>query len=136
MRNWSSAWRRWRRRFAAARADDARPDDSEAQFRRLAEESLQGILVHDGQRRIFANQAYARMFGYPDVAAVLAADTVGQDIVPPEELAALQAEWRRILAGEQTWTRQRHRRRRLDGSLMWVDLHLGPITWDGRTAIN
>src|SRR6516225_1504703 len=105
---------RWRRRLGAwvAGAAPHEADPADAQFRRLAEESLQGILVHDGTRRLFANPAYARMFGYRDVAAVLAAETVGQDIVPPEDLPALAAEWRRILAGQQQIVSHRRCRRR------------------------
>ncbi|MBI3514769.1 MAG: PAS domain S-box protein, partial [Proteobacteria bacterium] len=138
MSNLSKVVTRWLSRLDGriAGVTPCRATDPETQFRRLAEESLQGILVHDGRRRLFANRAYARMFGYPDVAAVLAAETVGQHVVPAEDLPALEAEWRRILAGQQTWLRQRHRRCRLDGSLMWVDLHLGPIVWEGRPAIH
>ena len=104
------------------------------QFRRLAEDSLQGILVHDGARRLFANQAYARMYGYVDVAEVLAAPQAGQTMFA-EDLPAMRAEWQRILSGQQVWSHRRYRRRRLDGALMWVDLRLGPITWDGKPAI-
>jgi PAS domain S-box-containing protein len=110
------------------------PRAAEAQFRRLAEGAIEGILVHDGYHRFFANAAYARMFGYPDVAAVIAAGERGQHIFP-EDMPALEADWHRILAGQQSWARQRCRRRRVDGSLLWVDLVLGPIPWEGRLAI-
>ncbi|MBV8167580.1 MAG: PAS domain S-box protein, partial [Alphaproteobacteria bacterium] len=106
----------------------------EAQFRRLAEGAIDGIVVHDGERRFFANAAYARMYGYPDVAAVIAARETGQHLFP-EDVAALHEDWRRILNGQQSWKRQRVRRRKLDGTTLWVDLVLAPIVWEGRLAI-
>jgi PAS domain S-box-containing protein len=119
------------RRWGSART---RGHASEAGFRKLAEESLQGMLVHDGHRQLFANQAFAEMFGYPDAAAVIDADQSGQHVFA-EDLPALKAEWQQILAGHQTWSRRRQRRRRRDGSVLWVDIVLGPITWQGRPAI-
>jgi PAS domain S-box-containing protein len=107
---------------------------AEARFRRLAEDSLQAILIHDGHGRKFANTAYARMFGYPDVAAVLRATDVRGHVLP-EDRPALDAHWQAILAGRPTWFQERCRRVRLDGSIVWIDLTLGPTTWEGRPAI-
>jgi PAS domain S-box-containing protein len=136
-----SAMSRWLNRLRASRADAARrPTDprdsagaSEA-FRKLAENSLQGIIVHDGRHRLFANQAFADMYGFPDIAAVLSDRAMTQNMFP-EDMPALQAEWQRILAGRQSWMRRRQRRKRLDGSLLWIDVVLGPVTWEGRPAI-
>jgi PAS domain S-box-containing protein len=122
----AEAARRWTRRGHGGRPLAA--------FRELGEQSLQGMLVHDGRRPLFANQAFAGMFGYPDAAAVIAAGNTTQHVFP-EDLPALKAEWQSILEGRQSWSRRRHRRRRVDGSLLWVDIVLGPITWEGRPAI-
>ena len=118
------------RRFGSRRRDG----HAYAQFRRLADDSLSGILIHDGERQLYANPAYARMYGYPDVAAAL--DSLKSAVtIFPEDLPALRAEWQRIMSGQQSWSQRRYRRRRVDGTLMWIDLRLGPITWDGRPAI-
>ncbi|MBV8169500.1 MAG: PAS domain S-box protein, partial [Alphaproteobacteria bacterium] len=125
----------WRRRLdtLVARFRQRADASAEARFRRMVETSLQGIVIHDGHARKFANTAYARMFGYPDVAAVMATK-IGPHVFP-EDRAGLEADWQAILSGRQSWTRQRCRRRRLDGSVIWVDLMLGPTTWDGAPAV-
>src|SRR5277367_223662 len=71
-------------RWAGGR-DGAGPSEA---FRELAENSLQGMVVHDGRHRLFANQAFADMHGYPDVAAALTANELGQHIFP-EDLVAV-----------------------------------------------
>src|SRR5260221_12738803 len=128
LRGWPSRLRSW---FPGATA--RRTPDHEAQFRRLAEESLQGILVHDGRCRLFANRTYARMMGYPDVAAAVADDVLTD--IPLEDRAEATDTWRQIVAGAQTWSRRRVQRRRRDGTLLWLDLLLGPVTWAGQPAI-
>ena len=45
-------------------------------FRSLIENSLQGILIHRDWQPIFANDALARIFGYPEANAVLELDNI------------------------------------------------------------
>lgn len=58
------------RRVELARAE------SEDRFRRLADASFEGILLHEGGRILLANQAFASMFGYTS-----AADIVGRSVL-------------------------------------------------------
>ena len=112
-----------------------RAAEAEALFDSLAEGSLQSVAIHrGGGHLLFANLAYARMLGYPDVAAAYAGAVAARHVLP-EDAAALQAEWRRVLAGERITDARRQRRRRIDGSLLWIDLTMRPVTWRGEPAI-
>ena len=46
--------------------------ESELQFRHLAEGSLQGISISDGEKRLFVNQPFADMLGYDSAEEALA----------------------------------------------------------------
>jgi PAS domain S-box-containing protein len=118
----------------ALTALELRAAEAEALFHSLAEGSLQGVAIHDGTRPVFVNQAYAHMMGYPDAAAARAGISVERHVMP-EDIADLQAEWRRILAGGPGGPSQRHRRRRVDGRVIWIDLVMRPVSWQGRPAV-
>ncbi len=119
------SWLRWPRRR----------DPSDDWFRTLVSTSPQPTLIHDSRTRLFCNAAYAELLGYPSIDATLRAPSFGKRHLFAPDLEMLQGIWRDILAGRQTWTRQRIRVRRLDDRVRWIDLMLGPVAWQGRPAI-
>jgi diguanylate cyclase len=58
-----------------ANEHDAAPS-SEHRFRTLIEDSVQAIAVRLGRKIVFANQAYAQLFGYADPGEVYALESV------------------------------------------------------------
>ena len=56
---------------------------SEEKFRNIVEGSIQGILIHRGLKPLFANQAYADIFGFATPEEVLAAGTCLDHFAPP-----------------------------------------------------
>jgi PAS domain S-box-containing protein len=131
----------WVRRISRASlrrargAERLRSDQSEVWFRRLAEASLQAILIHDGRRRLYCNAAYAQLLGYPNEAAVRRAGPLGRLHLFPADLAMLEVVWRGIVGGGQAWSQKRIRLRRVDGEVLWIDMHLGAVDWHGKRAI-
>ncbi len=108
--------------------------ESEERFRNLIEGSIQGILIHDSGRPIFANQSLADMFGYDAVDDILRLDTI-------LTLFALQ-DWKRIqlniktqLNGDASQMSSTYQGRRQDGSLIWVENRVRVIPWDGRRCL-
>src|SRR4051812_43573452 len=102
--------RSWRRRLVgmASRHMPGRArGSSDDWFRTLVESSPQAILIHDGRTRLFCNDAYAGLLGYPDTEAVLRAGPVGQKHLFPADHDMLQVIWRDILDGRQTWSQKR-----------------------------
>ena len=70
-------------------AEEARRQ-SEAQLRQVVEGSIQGIMLHRGGKPIFANQAYAAIYGYDSPEDILGVANIFHDIIAPEDRARLQ----------------------------------------------
>lgn len=108
--------------------------ESERKFRSLVEGSLQGVCIHRDLRPIFANQAFADIFGYDGVEDVLALDSLL--LLFPEH------QWREVAArasaqqGEpgatETVVQQAVRR---NGEFFFVESRLGFIEWEGAPAL-
>jgi PAS domain S-box-containing protein len=108
--------------------------ESEGKFRSLVEGSLQGVCIHRDLRPVFANQAFADIFGFADVADVLALDSLL--LLFPED------QWREIAGrahgrqvqsrGPETLVQQAVRR---NGEPFYVESRLGRIEWEGAPAL-
>jgi diguanylate cyclase (GGDEF)-like protein/PAS domain S-box-containing protein len=99
---------------------------SNERFRRLADATLEGIVIHDGGRIVEANAAAARMFG------VTAQDLIGrsiEDLVAPESLALA-----RYRATAVDGCRVEAVGRRADGSTFSFEVLSQPFPWTGRTV--
>ena len=73
---------------------------SEERFRHLVEGSIQGIMLHRGGKPIFANQAYAEMYGYDSPEDLLGVENIFQDVIAPEDRARLQHYFQARMRGE------------------------------------
>ena len=105
---------------------------SEEQYRSLVEGSLQGISITLGDKRLFANTALARILGYEDPCAL-----IGQPIrnqVARHEWARLRANAQARRQGEPVPSRYEYQGVRADGALIWLEMMISPITWEGQPA--
>lgn len=84
--------------------------ESEEQFRDLIEGSVQGIVIHRGGVPLFANRAYAQLFGRVDPAGLFHWQDGGGDAV------------------------RRANARLPDGRVIWVDVVERPVVWLGEPA--
>jgi PAS domain S-box-containing protein len=107
---------------------------TEARFRELIEGSIQGIVIHRRFKPLFANKAFADMYGFDSVAAVLAEDDIFPMIGEAGEEEHEEA-WQRQLAKRQPAYPSRREVRRRDGQTMWVDILPRPIDWMGEPAM-
>src|SRR5215831_3173960 len=73
---------------------------SEEQFRHLVEGSIQGIMLHRNGKPIFANQAYAEIYGYDSPEDILGVANIFQDIIAPEDRARLHHYFQARMRGE------------------------------------
>lgn len=105
-------------------------DDS---FRRLVEGAAQGIFVMQNYKAVYANKAYAELFGYQSVDEMIGRDHM--EFVAPVDKPRLQALRDARRRGEFVPERYVHQGIRKDGSLVWVDGFRQWITWRGRPAI-
>lgn len=115
------------------RADQALRE-SEARFRDLIESSLQGILIHRDDKALFVNQAYADIFGYETPDAISRLETL-ESLIAPSELDRLRRYHNDRLAGKEVPTHYEYQGVRQDGSLVWLDMQVRVVLWQGVPAV-
>ena len=104
---------------------------SEDKFRDLIESSSQGILIHRDDHILFVNQAYADIFGYASLDELYDLDSV-LSLVAPQDRECLLAYRDDFLAGREIPAHYEYQGMRQDGSLVWLDLMVRRVTWDGQ----
>ena len=119
---------------AGTRQREAALRDSEARFRGLIEESIQGILVHRRFVPLFANEAFARIHGFGGVADLMELPDI-KGLIAPEERARAWKNYMRLMAGERHPGVQRVCNMRRDGSAVWLDVIDRVVEWTDGPAI-
>lgn len=107
---------------------------SESRYRAIVEDSLQGIVISQDNRIVYANRAYADMMGYgvEQLLALSVEETAS--LVHPEDLPRLQEYQRRRMEGDSSPMRYEYRVIRKDGSIRWMDAFVTPTSYQGRRA--
>jgi PAS domain S-box-containing protein len=107
---------------------------SEERFRDLVEGSVQGVLIHDGSKTIFANQAYAEIFGHQNAGEILAQDSPFDHLMPHEQDRIKEYSKSRLV-GDDVPTAYEFEGLRKDGLPVWLDNRVRVITWNGAPAV-
>ncbi|MFW9803259.1 MAG: PAS domain S-box protein [Candidatus Thorarchaeota archaeon] len=109
--------------------------ESEERYRKLAEESLQGLAIIQDGRYVYANPSFARTLGHSvDEILKFTADEVWE-CVHPADRAELRRRNEDIRAGRALAPRHRFRYVREDGEIRWVESFVVQIEYEGRPAI-
>lgn len=111
------------------RADDLLPD-----FRDLIENSIQGILVHRNFKPLYANKAFANLFGYEKAADIMAMPLL-RPLVPEDTWARIEDEYDRLIRGKRQSIITRARGVRKDGREIWTSVTERVIDWHGTPAV-
>ncbi|WP_245986845.1 PAS domain-containing sensor histidine kinase [Azospirillum thermophilum] len=107
--------------------------ENERRFRSLVEGSIQGIIIHRNFRPLYANDSFAAMLNMT-VPEVLALPSLGA-LVTEDELPQLVSNAEYLISTGQPTARRRIRARRLDGSLLWVELTGRRVEWMDGPAV-
>ena len=108
--------------------------ESEEKFRNLVEGSLQGVVIHRGWTPVFANTAYAKLYGYDKPEEVLAGGTI-EPFFLPQELARLLEFRAARLRGEYAPSTYEVQGVRRDGTTNWTQNSVRLIEYEGEPAI-
>src|SRR5215471_19727193 len=108
---------------------------SDEQFRHLVEGSIEGIMLHRHGKPIFANQAYAAIYGYDSPEAILEVENIFDAIIAPEDRARLQHYYQARMRGEPAPTHYTCRGVRRDGTAIWLENMITVVHWQGETTI-
>ena len=108
---------------------------SEAKYQTLVEQSVQGLIVLEGGRLVFANSAFADISGYPvEELQSLSPEQVSA-MVHPEDQALVWGHYRDRLAGKAAPPRYEYRGVRKDGGVCWLEMAASRIAYGGKPAI-
>jgi PAS domain S-box-containing protein len=99
--------------------------ESEARYRLFSEETREGVVIHNGSVVLDCNPAYARIFGYDDVAEVIGLPSTA--FVTPRSAALLQQKG--ASGDEQPYEIEAIRR---DGSVFPAEFIGRRATWQGQ----
>ncbi len=108
--------------------------ENEVQFRNLIAGSLQGVLIHRDGKALFANQAWADIFGYEGPDELLALPTV--DVLKAEhERERLKAYSTARLRYGSAPERYEFEGVCKDGSAVWLENFVTVVEWQGAPAV-
>jgi len=107
---------------------------SEARYRALVEGSIQGILVHRDGKPLFANAAFARIFGHDRPEEILALEST-TGLYAPHERPRIMAYREARMRGEAAPVQYDYEGRTRDGQAVWVEAHNRRIDWNGEPAV-
>lgn len=108
--------------------------ESDAQFRALIDESLQGVCIHSNQRVLYINDALLRLLGREseDRHKVIGLSVL--DLFAPEEHERLKSYARARESGASAPEVYEARALSQTGDRVWVELHLRQTRWNGASA--
>ncbi len=113
---------------------EAALEESEERFRNLIEGSVQGVLIHAGHKPLFANQAYAEIFGYDSPDEVVAQESALEHVAPRERARMKAYSAARVGGGDAPATYVFEGIRR-DGTRIWLENRGRAVTWKGQAAV-
>jgi PAS domain S-box-containing protein len=115
------------------RAIEERQQAHEA-YRAVVENSLQGLQIIQGGRKVFVNSAYAEMVGYTEEELLALSSEQTLDLVHPEDQELVRKHYRDRIAGKPTPQHYEFRIIRKDGSIRWVEAFASRIEFQGMPA--
>jgi PAS domain S-box-containing protein len=111
--------------------------ESEAKYRALVDQSLQGIIVAQGPvpHILFANKAMAKILGYTPEELVSLSPQRTADLVHPEDREFFFGRFKERLEGKPTQSNYEVRGIRKDGTMVWLELSSTLLDYDGQPAV-
>jgi diguanylate cyclase (GGDEF)-like protein/PAS domain S-box-containing protein len=123
------------RRRVADRSDRRTENEASApDFRALVDDAVQGVLIHRNFKPLYANRAFAELFGYHTVRDILALPLLRR-LVPDDVWQRLEVEYDEMMRGTRKSIVGRSRGIRKDGGEIWVAVTMRVIDWQGADAI-
>lgn len=108
---------------------------SEAKYRSLAEQSVQGITILSADKLLYYNPAFRELVGYTeDEISEMNADDAW-NLVHPDDREELQKRMEDGIAGRSVSPRYEYRFIRKDGEVRWVESFTSRVEYGGESAI-
>lgn len=101
----------------------------------LVDHSLQGLVVFQDRRVVFANQAMVRITGYPHKEILNASAEAVRQFVHPDDREHVWNRHQARMAGQALPDSYTFRAIRKDGTLCWLEIHASRTEYQGGPAI-
>ncbi|MFP4439255.1 MAG: PAS domain S-box protein [Chloroflexaceae bacterium] len=108
---------------------------AEEAYHTLVEHSLQGLVIIQDQRFVFANPAMAAMLGYHRDELLQFTSAEAWQTVHPDDRDMVMHHMRARMAGQAAPSRYEVRLMRKDGSLCWAEVFVSSTTYRGNAAL-
>lgn len=118
-----------------AKAVEQALEESEKKYRSLVEQSLQGVLILQDFRIVFANKTSEEITGYTIEELFSLSPEKVMGLVHPEDQALVWGRFRERLAGKTIPPHYEYRGIRKDGSVRWIEMFASLIEYDGKPAV-
>lgn len=119
----------------AAFTDITERKEAEEAYRSLVENSLQGLVIFQDGRVVFANPAIAEISGYTIEELLALSPEELQAVVHPDDRDLVLGRISDRLAGKEVPLRYEFRFLRKDGTVRWVEVFASHLEYRGRPAI-
>ena len=94
---------------------------------------MQGIIVHRNFKPLYANNAFAELFGYGSAREIMAMPLL-RELVPDDVWPRLESEYDDMMRGAKQSLIGRARGMRKDGHEIWVAITMRVIDWPSKKA--
>jgi PAS domain S-box-containing protein len=108
--------------------------ESDALYRRVVEGSLQGIIIQQDGRIVYANPAMARLFGYDSPADLIGLSPF-EDLIFEGDLQMFRERTAAVQAGAEVAPLPGWRARHRHGAELWLSSTAQSTRWRGRPAV-
>jgi PAS domain S-box-containing protein len=103
-------------------------------FRLLVEQSPEGVVVHEADKIVFANQAAIRLFGASTLDEFIKVHPI--DLIRDEDRLEVLERRRRVLEDGRVFSAVQTVVKKLDGSEFFAERYAARVMWNGRPAIH
>ena len=121
------------RRAAATQSKGRRRDDKLPDFADLIENAVQGVLVHRNFKPLYANQAFAELFGFKNTGEILGLPLI-RPLIAEDLWAKVESDNDDLVRGRKTSLTSRIRGHRKDGREIWLSMIQRAVDWHGTAA--
>jgi len=118
------------RRKTSRRCDDLLSPN----FQDLIENAVQGILIHSNFKPLYANTAFARLFGYDKPEEITAMPLI-RPLFSAERWPEIEQDYNDLMRGDKPAGIERMQGVKRDGNEMWLSATKRAIDWHGSTAM-
>ena len=124
-----------RQKVSELEGEQAGLKDLDAAFQTIVEQSLQGMMIIQDGRVVFANQRAAELSGFTLDEFLARSPEEIMAAIHPDDRERASREMQNSLTGKPVLPKQEYRIFRKDGSDLWIELLAAPIQYRGKRAV-